>query len=163
MRIIIISAVMLFTALCVNAQQVWNFSDLGAQSINKITKIDNLTIGGTSLKPVVIDENNKKIDSFSFTHRLKFPGPGSSQGRYVVVRVNGSCKLTVYGMASNNRDGVRHLVIAKDGLKSIVNSNFLANDGHHIGKDTFNYSGGPANLFIYCAETGFNLYGIVVD
>ncbi|MCQ2203276.1 MAG: hypothetical protein MJZ15_02420 [Bacteroidales bacterium] len=142
---------------------MWNFSDLEVGTIAKITDLGDLAIGGTRVKPVVVDENSKNIDGMSFTKRLKFPGPGSAQGRFVKVHVDGSCSLTVYGMASNARDGVRAMILSKGDLKNVLTNSFLSNDGSWISKDTYKYEGGSTDLFLYSETGGFNLYAIRID
>ena len=156
----------ILVSLACNAQKVWNFSELDAQSLSRLTKLEGgLTIGGTSVKPCVVDLNKKSIDGFHFTKRLKFPGPGSANGRFLAVHVDGNCTLTVYGMAANNDDGDRWLTISKGGMRDtdIIRDGFLHSDGYKIGRDSFRYVGGPADLYIYCQRSGFNLYAVKVD
>lgn len=163
MRPIAFTIVALFCAIVCNAQRFVNFSDLEEGFVSNLKKVDGVVIGGTQARPCVVDLNNKKIDGYQFTKRLKMPGPGTARGRFVSVHVDGECDITVYGMASNNDNGVRTLWVAKNGLKDVLRDDFLSNDGSKIGRDTIHYVGEPADLFFFCPKAGFNLYAVKVN
>lgn len=163
MRTFTVVLIALLGAVFCKAQSFVNFSDLEDGYVSNLKSVDCVVIGGTQARPCVVDHNNKKIDGYQFTKRLKMPGPGSARGRFLKVHVEGECDVTVYGMAANNDDGIRTLWVAKGGLKDVLNDNFLSNDGTKIGRDTIHYVGEPADLFFFCPKAGFNLYAVKIN
>ncbi|MDR2804841.1 MAG: hypothetical protein LBB85_04250 [Dysgonamonadaceae bacterium] len=149
-----------------SAQKFWNFSDAiwGTAlpvDFTTSTTIDELTINGTSSGVITIDANNKSIDGYSFTQRLKLGGTGTPtvDGRNVSFSVTGPCKITVYGMASSSGATDRSLVIS-DGTTELNKASLL---GDKIYKLEYNYTGGEATLYLYSDNSGLNFYGIKVD
>jgi hypothetical protein len=134
----------------------WNFSDTGFESktYGEATVVDGLTIGPNT----TLEVNEKKLDGFNFTHRFKFNGTGSTSNRYVSFPVTGNTAITIYGMsASNNNE--RTLNVADEAgtvIGTFVNG---AVDGA-LGKTTVEYTGPATTIYIYSANSGFNIYAI---
>ncbi|MDR1764242.1 MAG: hypothetical protein LBR64_09910 [Dysgonamonadaceae bacterium] len=146
-----------------NAQKMWNFSEdiWEAKDYTEKTVIDGLTINAASGKTISIDANNKSIDGYSFTKRLKLGGAGTAtdEGRNVSFDVTGDCKITVYGMASSSGATDRSLVIS-DGTNELYKEIML---GDVIYKHEFAYTGGATTIYIYSSSSGLNFYGIKLD
>ena len=144
----------------------WNFSDF---ALGDITAgfFNCLTITGvTSGTAVSIDANNKSMDGFSFTQRLKLGNAGSPATstpnlptvRYASFPVAGNAVITIYGESSSSNTP-RTLVVT-DGVNVIGN---FTNDGNAIGKATISYTGPATTIYIYSLSGGFNIYAISVD
>jgi hypothetical protein len=165
-KILLITAVVALFSLNANAQKFWNFSEesvwgAGTVDFTTQTTIDGLTINATSSGVITIDANNKSIDDYSFTKRLKLGGTGTPapDGRNVSFLVTGPCKITVYGMASSSGATDRSLII-HDGTTELYREILL---GDKIYKQEYDYTGGAATLYLYSSTSGLNFYGIKVD
>lgn len=150
----ILAALCTFTA---NAQTTWNFSDWTAEVISSTKTKDGLTVAASSGAPVTIDKSAKKIDSYSFTQRMKLGGSGKSDSRYVSFNVSGNSEITVYAISSNSTD-TRTMNFATGSFDNVVST---ASVGTSIAKYTFNYSGSATTIYIYSAKSGLNLYAII--
>ena len=153
---------------CLNAQE-WNFSDASFNALGNITStttVNDLTIYADTEKDVDIDTNNKSIDDYSFTHRVKLNGSGSwtddstPRGRVLSIPVSGSGTVTVYGMSSSS-SATRTLNVTSGDKTTLVGE--FTTGGSTIDKATFEYTGGATNLYFYSASSGFNVYLIKFD
>ncbi len=147
----------------------WNISseDFNALgTVNETTTVNGLTIWAHSEKTVTIDANNKSLDGMEFTHRLKLGGAGDFDengqplGRVLSFNVSGDAKITVMGMSSSSGED-RELNLAI-GHKDSIFATFPAL-GPEISKGEYNYSGGPATIYLYSSSSGVNVYYLKVE
>ena len=136
-----------------------DFNALG--TVDETTTVNGLTIWAHSEKTVVIDENSKSLDGMEFTHRLKLGGSGDFDengqplGRVLSFEVSGDATITVMGMSSSSgEDRELHLAI---GHRDSIFATFPAL-GPEISKGEYNYSGGPATIYLYSPSSGVNIY-----
>jgi hypothetical protein len=155
--------VMAFIAINLSAQKFWNFSDAiwEAKDYTEQTVIDGLSINPSSSGVIAIDGNNKSIDGYSFTKRLKLGGTGTpvADGRNISFEVTGPSKIIVYGMASSAGATDRSLII-HDGTTELYRELLL---GDAIYKHEYDYAGGATTLYLYSSTSGLNFYGIKVE
>ena len=141
------------------SDKMWTFEDWENGDITTTTIIDNLQVNAASDKKITIDENEKSIDGYTFTKRLKFNGGGNASSRNVHFKVVGNSKITVYGM-SGSSSATRKIDINIG--NSVVAQ--LTNDGTAIGKVEYIYSGEEeTDVYVYSDNSGNNIYGIKVE
>ncbi len=143
----------------VNISTFWNISDsdfpLG--EINGKTTVRKLLMVGSSSKTMNIATTSQNVDGMAFTKTLKLGGAGNKSARYVAFRVASSCVIEVYAKSSGSDD--RTLNLAVDGF-NVIKSTLPANaNGSH---STYTYSGEAANIYIYSAGSGINVFAIRV-
>lgn len=147
-------------------EQEWNISLDPYNSLGEMTDtnvVNGLTIYAAEGKKVVVDENNKSLDGVDYTHRLKLGGSGSFDengkpiSRVVAFEVSGSSKITVIGMSSSSSTD-RELHLAANHKDSIF-ATFPAL-GTPISKGVYDYTGGPATIYLYSPSSGVNIYHI---
>lgn len=147
-------------ALTAESNRTWNFSEWDAATYAKSsteTVVNNLGILPSS-KDIEIDANNKSIDGYSFTKRLKFGGGGSATTQNVHFKVAGSCNITVYGMSGKSGDSrTLGMTIGSTEVQT------MTNDGTYIDKMEYSYTGDAADVYVYSKNSGFNIYAIVVE
>ncbi|GHT74422.1 hypothetical protein FACS1894124_4270 [Spirochaetia bacterium] len=154
--------------------KTWNFSEAAFDvpelprtntAITASHTVDGLTVLASSSATVMIDGNNKSIDGFSFTYRLKLGGTGSPviapTGRGVKFDVTGPCTIKVYYMSSSG--GAARTLAISNGSEQISTDADFTNDGNAIAKGELSYSGGAGSVYVYSKGSGINMYGIVVD
>lgn len=149
-------------AIGANAQ-TWNFSDEKFSALGEISEtvtIDGLTIAATADKKVTIDENNKSIDDFSFTSRMKMGGSGSADYRNLSFTVGANSTVTVYGMSANKDATDRNLVIASGSFDNKVYDAPLLGDQIYKVEQTIAEAG---TVYVYSGNSGLNFYAIVVS
>lgn len=157
--LLLVTAVVL-SLTTANAQKEWNFANFEAKSYTTVTTIDGLTISPTD-KSIDIDSNKKSMDGYDFTQRLKFGGSGTPltegtmipEGRHISFPVEGPVTITVYGMSSSK--GSERTLMITDGTNEVGT---LVNDGNAIDKAEVAYTGGAATIYMYSANSGFNIY-----
>lgn len=150
--------------------QEWNISTASFNALGTIsatTTVEGLTIYAIVGAEVIVDANDKTLDGFVFTHRLKLGGTGAfdAEGnvaisRVVAFNVTGNTKITVMGMSSSS-SADRTLVIAA-GNKATEVGRFPAL-GTSLTKGEFNYIGGPTTIFLFSTSSGINLYYIKAE
>lgn len=158
----------LLTISYVSAQE-WNISAADYNALGDVlstTTVSDLTIFAASDKKVTIDANNKSIDGYDFTHRLKLNGSGSwtddttPYGRVLSVNVTGDCTITVYGMSSSS-SATRTLIVSSGNETNEVGR--FTTGGSAIDKGVFQYSGGASTIYLFSESSGFNVYMIKVE
>ena len=147
--------------------QEWNMSTASFNALGSLTA--TTTVGGLTIYAAVganvdVDANDKTIDGFTFTHRLKLGGSGTFDAggttaisRVLAFSVTGNTTITIKGMSSSS-SADRVLVIAA-GNKSTEVGRFNAL-GASISSANFNYTGGPTTIFLFSPSSGVNLYYI---
>ena len=162
MKKLLLTTLALVAVLCVNAQteKFYNFSDWDAADYSAVTVVDGLIINASAAGVISIDANNKSIDGYSFTKRIKLGGGGEaiSGGRNIAFEVTGAVQITVYGMASSASATDRRLIIS-NGTDVLYSEIML---GDPIGKHEYSYTGGAATLYLLSSSSGLNFYGIKI-
>ncbi|MDR2824325.1 MAG: hypothetical protein LBB41_03890 [Prevotellaceae bacterium] len=135
--------------------KVWNFSDGASWAAN--STVQDLTVG----ESIEFDANAKAIDHYSFTHRLKFGGTGSTSTRFISFEVTGNATVVVYGMSSSNGTA-RTLVLANANGESIGTfaDSQTNGGGGKIDRAIIEYTGEAGTLYLYSQSSGFNIYAI---
>ncbi len=148
------------TATEAQAKIVYDFTDWENKTYSSTTTVNGLTLAAASGKEVTIENYDKDvtIDGITFPKRLKFGGSGSSSTRNVSFKIPGNGTLTVYGMSANS-SATRILNIAIGSFNNVVTS--LEKDGTSVGKAEYSYKGGETTVYLYSANSGFNIHGIV--
>ena len=145
---------------------VWNISEpafnaLGA--IDTMRTVAGLTIFASSASPVVVDANEKELDTLTFSHRLKLGGGGAFDEngiplrRVLTIDLMRSTKITVAAMSSSS--GEDRLLNIAVGNKDTLLGEFPAL-GASLTSGHYSYYGGPAKLFLYSPGSGVNIYYI---
>lgn len=143
------------------SEKMWDFADWTTTSFAATTIVDNMQVAAASDATVTIDGSNKSLDDYNFTKRLKLGGTGSASSRNVHFIVAGNSKITVYGMTSSSNNE-RTLNIDKGTFGNTVAT--LVHSGSDLGKVVYNHVGTEnADIYIYSAGSGFNIYGIKVE
>ena len=141
----------------ISLDKFWDFSDDQWSAYGgSETIIDQLHLA----KSMAFDANAKKLDGYEFAKRLKLNGTGSDSQRYIHFMIPGDCVITVYGMSGSNGK-VRAANIAVGTFSEVAAT--LVNDGTAIGKAVYSYTGDATDVWIYSADSGFNIYGISVE
>ena len=139
----------------------WNFSTSafnGLGTISETTTVNGLTIAATGGATVVVDASSKTFSGYSFTHRAKTGGAGSSTARHFHFSVTSSCTIEIYAVSSNNTD-TRTLNIYTG---SYSGTPATLSVGTTAGKYTYQYTGGATTIYLGSASGGINFYGINV-
>ena len=138
----------------------WNFSDEDFNSLGTIssnTIVRNLLIAANANGTVIVDGSNKTIDGISFTSRLKLGGTGSSEARHLQFIVTGPCSITAY-LVSSSSSSDRVLNVASGTFDNVVGE--MSAPGAAPVKQTYDYTGGAASIYLYSPSSGVNLYGV---
>ena len=106
---------------------------------------------------MTVDGSNKTVDDIAFTSRLKLGGTGSEDARHLQFIVTGPCTITAY-LISSSSTADRSLNIAIGTFDNVVGS--MSAPGTTVAKQTYDYKGGAASIYLYSPDKGVNLYGI---
>ena len=139
----------------------WNISDAAFNNLGTITTtqtVNDLNIVATSEKSITVEGNGQVCDGYTFTHRLKFNGTGNKDYRHLKFAVTGACTIDVYLMSGNSKE-VRTLNVAIGSFGSNVTA---LTAGTTIAKQTYEYTGGATDIYMYSANSGINIYQICV-
>jgi hypothetical protein len=139
---------------------MWNFSDEDFKILDTIKTdiaVRQLHLIASVSSVMVVDENKKSMDGYSFTHRLKTRGAGSMEGRHLWFDVRGDCTVDIYVASSNNTDE-QIANIATGSFEHVVAT--LPAVAGNPAKQTYNYTGGVNRIYLYGAEGAINIYGI---
>jgi hypothetical protein len=149
--------------------QEWNISSEAFNALGDISDtmvVEGLTIYAAPDKLVTVDSNNKTLGDMEFTHRIKLGGSGtfSEDGmpvsRVLEFKVKGNSTITIIGMSSSG-SADRVLVIAADSMNNEIGR--FAALGSPITKGEFDYTGGPATIYLFSPSSGVNLYYIKLE
>lgn len=92
------------------------------------------------------------------TKRIYFDGAGSTTSKFVHVKVQGPCKITIFGQSVSNAED-RNLTLNCGGTTTNVSA---SKDG--ISSGYYIYTGLDAeDVYVYSANSGIYLYGIKVE
>ncbi len=160
-----------FVAIANAQTKEWNFTSFSQGNITAESTVNGLTIypktSTDTGSDVAIDANNKSMDGYSFTQRLKLGGAGALQdgtltatNRAVKFDVTGGAAITIYGMASASKLETPRVLAVTDGINELGS---LESDGNAIGKTVINYSGPATSIYIYSKSSGFNIYMIKLE
>lgn len=147
----------------------WNMSDAAFNALGSMVAtqvVNGLTIYAAEGKNVDVDANNKSLDGWKFTHRLKFGGSGAfdTEGkpvnRVLSFPVPGPTKITVY-LQSSSSDEDRTLNVAVNHKDSIVGT--IPALGASISKGVVEYTGAAGTIYLSSLNKGINIYLIQVE
>ena len=139
----------------------WKFSNTGwpTGDIAETTIIDNMKVYASSSKKVNIATVNATVGTETFSRQLKFGGTGNSSERSVQVKVIAPCTITLYG-ASASTSNERTCNIALESFSNVV-ATLTTTTASSISYDV--EGSGEKDIFIYSANSGFNIYGVKVE
>lgn len=147
----------------------WNISDPQFNALGSFTEtlvVDGLTMYAAEGKNIEVDGNNKTLEDWTFTHRLKFGGSGGFDedgkplNRVVAFDVQGNSKITIALQSSSGSED-RVLNVAVDHKDEIIAQ--VPALGASISKGEVEYIGGPASIYLYSPSSGVNIYLIKVE
>jgi len=147
----------------------WNMSDPAFNALGSMVatqEVNGLTIYAAEGKNVDVDGNNKSLDGWNFTHRLKFGGTGAFDtdgkpvNRVLSFPVPGPSKITVY-LQSSSTSADRTLNVAIDHKDSIVGT--IPALGASISKGVVEYTGDAGTIYLSSLSSGINIYLIQVE
>ena len=151
------------------AEGEWNISDPQFNALGSFTEtlvVDGLTMYAAEGKNLEVDGNNKTLEDWTFTHRLKFGGAGGFDedgkplNRVVAFDVPGNSKITIALQSSSGSED-RVLNVAVDHKDEIIAQ--VPALGASISKGEVEYMGGPASIYLYSPSSGVNIYLIKVE
>ena len=142
----------------------WNISDdafvslLGSITANQT--VNGLNIVATSEKNVQVEAmiEQQVFDGYTFTHRFKLNGTGANNSRHLKFAVTGACTIDVY-LVSGSSEVQRTLNVAIGSFGTNV-TELVA--GTTIAKQTYEYTGGATDIYMYSKNSGINIYQICV-
>lgn len=145
--------------------KTWNFSEWEAGDITETKTVDGLTVVATSAKKVTIDSSNKTFEDVKYTQRLKLGGTGSgpdteAPSRYLSFQVTGDCNIKVFFAHASSSGDDRTLNLATGEYSSIAATQSLA--AGETATLSYDYKGGETTVYLYSANSGLNLYAIIV-
>ena len=145
--------------------KTWNFSEWEAGDITETKTVDGLTVVATSDKKVTIDSNNKTFEDVKYTQRLKLGGTGSgpdteAPSRSLSFQVTGDCNIKVFFAHASSSGDDRTLNLATGEYSSIAATQSLA--AGETATLSYDYKGGETTVYLYSANSGLNLYAIIV-
>lgn len=147
----------------------WNMSDAAFNALGSMVTtqvVNGLTIHAAEGKSVDVDANNKSLDGWKFTHRLKFNGSGgfdaegNPTNRVLSFPVPGPTKITVYLQSSSSEED-RTLNVAVNHKDSVVGT--IPALGASISKGVVEYTGDAGTLYLSSLNKGINIYLIQVE
>ncbi len=140
----------------VKDEVVFNASEQ-TQNANIVTDlvVEGFTFKATDSKKIAVDSNNKSIDGFDFTQRLKLSGKGTAEYRSVHFETAGASTVTIYALSGNSAE-VRPLELYKaDGTQ--VGTNDI--DGAAIAKYTYSITE-AGKYYLASSVNSVNIYYI---
>jgi len=141
---------------------ILNVSDLAAGT----TVADAELVEGSGIYTTAalsIDANDKSIDGFEFTLRLKLGGKLISSGEIakgVKLDIKGACTITVYGMASSGTATDRNLILVDSTLTTVGEPQNAP--GSQINKLTFAATE-AGTYYLGSDNSGINIYYIEIN
>lgn len=147
------------TDTVVNISTLVANGELAIASYTELTWLDDgVCVTASENSTVSVDANNKSMDGYSFTHRLKLEGAGSADARSVKLEIDGAAKITVYMMSSSS-------TATRD--VSLYDSDFTAIDTQQVGGtalEKHEYSVTEAGVYYIAALSGVtNIYCIIIS
>lgn len=140
-----------------SSEILWRADDYLAQTCtdNQTLGIMTVIVGGGS---VTIDENEKSIDEYSFTKRLKFGGSGSTTKNTIKFTTSASANVTIYYMSG--KSATERTLLLTNSTGTTVASGI--NNGDAIGSFTTDSAIDAGTYYIYSAGSGINVYGVKI-
>jgi hypothetical protein len=147
----------------------WNMSNDAFKNLGIMTTtstVEGLKIYAEEGKSVDVDGNNKTLEDWVFTHRIKFGGTGSfdedgkAVSRVLAFDVTGNSKITIaLQSASSSADRVLNVAAGhKDEIFATIPAL-----GASISKGIVEYKGGAQTIYLYSPNSGVNIYLIRVE
>lgn len=144
-----------------SGELTWNFSTSDFTSKDSLTIDAGITINGLTIGPkIAYDSNNKTIESYSFTKRMKTAGKGSADNRYFKFNVTGACTIEIFAISGKSSETRKLSVYANNfGGTLLTQFNVV---GTAAAKYSYDYTGNAGIIFICSDNSGINLYAINV-
>ncbi len=138
--------------------------ELATLTSNLVSEDGIYTILANTSEQVVIDANNKSIDDYKFTKRIKLGGEGSISSRSIKVDLtnypsNASVKLVVYAISSSS-SADRTLLLGDSTFTNVLNEFSVL--GAAINKNEATINGGQ-EYYLYSSSGGINVYCVYVE
>ena len=139
-----------------SSEVLWRADEYEAQtcSDNQTLGIMTVIVGGGS---VLVDENSKSIDGYSFTKRLKFGGSGSTSKNSIKFTTTDSATITVYFISGSS--GNSRTLNLYDGTDVVASG---TNDGTAIASFSTTSAVAAGTYYIYSAGSGINVYAVKI-
>lgn len=140
--------------------EVWNFTDWDAKDYTAETTKNGLTVVATEGKKVTVDGSNKSFGEATYTQRLKLGGAGSAEARYLKFNVQQGVTVTVHFAHASSSGDVRNLVLALGEFGNEVMRQPV--DAGETATLTYKNEGEANTAYLYSANSGLNIYGIIL-
>ena len=138
--------------------EVVNANDLTKGTISTSTAFGKFTVTADSSNTVSVDANNKSIDDYVFTQRLKLSGAGAADYRSVKFNAASAGNIIMYAMSSNGTDA-RTVSLYNEAGEAVQT---VTVPGDAIAKYTFAVPG-AGTYYIASESGGLNIYLIGSD
>lgn len=151
-------------AVGVNAQ-TWNFSEWEAGDYASTSTKDGLTVVATEGKKITIDGNKKTFDDVQYTQRLKFGGTAAgpdteAPSRYLSFALPAGANVTIHFAHASSSGDARTLNFAAGDFQNVVATQVV--EAGQTASLKYTYSGDATTAYVYSANSGLNLYAIIV-
>lgn len=124
-------------------------------TISSTVIADDMKIGATDAKTIVIDDSNKSFENTDYTSRLKFGGTGSTTERYISFLPGKNGTVKVYAL-SGSTGAERTLNVVQGSNTAAVTVNSTVADTY----DEISVTAGTP-VYIYSASSGINVYSVI--
>lgn len=145
------------------SNKVWNFSTGDTWSTGDIATTfhnDNLELVGTSSNKMAVASGTVTINNKSFTKCIETKGTGTSDYRYIRMKVAANRRITVYAYATG---GSRKLKLAAGSFNGSTSKEFTITSGNTSDVYTWDYEGEATDIYIYNSGTNsLKIYQIEV-
>lgn len=92
-----------------------NAGDLGAATYTSALKAGKFVITADATNTVAVDANNKSIDGYNFTQRIKLSGAGTADYRSIKFDAASAGNVVVYAASSNGTDARVMQLVSENG------------------------------------------------
>lgn len=118
------------------------------------------TVLATSSSKVTIDGNEKEIDGFTFTQRMKLGGSGKVDSRSIKIEVQSAATITVYAISSSGTADQEHRPLAlKDSTFATIDDTQQVDE--NLVKLTYTIAE-AGTYYLASTNSGINIYYISI-
>lgn len=143
--------------------KTWNFSTGSTWSTGEIATTfhnDNLELVGTSSYKMAISSGSVTINSKGFTKCIETKGKGTSDYRYIRMKVAANRRITVYAYATGDS---RKLKLAAGSFNGSTSKEFTITSSNTNDVYTWDYEGEATDIYIYnSGSNSLRIYQIEV-
>ena len=143
--------------------KTWNFSTGSTWSTGDIATTfhnDNLELVGTSSNKMAVASGTVTINNKSFTKCIETKGTGTSDYRYIRMKVAANRRITVYAYATGSS---RKLKLAAGSFNGSPSKEFTITSGNTTDVYTWDYEGEATDIYIYnSGSNSLKIYQIEV-